>query len=77
MAYSTGHTSSTTREKCVICGDYASTYLSINNYNKSGYTKKGTEIEVPACDGDCWNEAVKKKDILISYAKSINELFKK
>ena len=76
MSYSIGHLSSSTDSKCVICGKYVGSYVAIDNFNKGGYRKTGVTLEIPCCDGECRKQVVSKKDILIGYAKSIDNLFK-
>lgn len=75
MAYGIGHLSSSTGSKCVVCGKQVSTYVSVADYTKSGF-KRNTEIVIPVCDGNDREIVTSKKDIIIAYAKSLNELFK-
>lgn len=75
MAYGVGHLSSSSSSNCIVCGKKVSTYVDICDYTRNGF-KKNTTITIPVCDGEHRKEVFNKKDIFISYAKSINGLFK-
>ena len=48
MSYGIGHTISSMDSKCVICGKYVGSYVTIDNFNKCGDRK----IEIPLALND-------------------------
>ncbi|MBN1076994.1 hypothetical protein ACTFIN_01715 [Clostridium cagae] len=74
MSYKIGHLSSTESRKCIICGKRTGNYVDVFDY--VGNHKRNTSITIPACDGECREKVVDRKDILIGYAKNMNSLFK-
>ena len=76
MSYGIGHTISGMDSKCVICGKYVGSYVTIDNFNKCGDRKIEITLDIPFCDGKCRKQVISKKDILIGYVKSIDNLFK-
>lgn len=77
MGYKVGHTSSTQGGKCVICNKITGTFLDISEYQEKTTicNQINTSIKVPVCD-EHFNLVSEQKEILIGYAKTINNLFK-